>query len=684
MVTGQSATSNVTASMDDSSTPDYESGGFRLDTALQVLMTREGETIALPSRAYDVLLQLVDRAGELVEKSALMAAVWPRVVVEENNLSQCILTLRKALGETAGERRFILTVPGRGFKFIAPVRVVPHSQRGLSPLETAVPAGPITASGQRIAGQPGRWVAVAGAASLAVALGLTAWLIRASPHPVTLPAEYQTLTDVDDSATAPVLSPDGRMLAFIRGGEAFLSTGQIWLKLLPNGEPIRLTRTTDVIFGPTFTPDGTQVAYTRVESNKGWDTWLVPITGGTPTRFLPNASGLSFIGPHEVMYSEFKTGLHLGVVTSMDDRSKHRDIYLPSHERGMAHFSYLSPDGKSVLVVEMGPTGAWGRCRLVPFDGHSAGELVGPAGACRFAAWSPDGRWMYFAAQVSEHSHLWRQRYPDGVPEQITFGPTDEETVVASPDGRSLISSVVLGHDQDRIWIHDASGERALTAEGYSYQPWLSDDAHRIYFLAAAGSTDTPELSRLDIASGRRETLLAGVAVTDYDISYDERLVAFTTQQSGTPQIWVAPLDRDAPPKLLVRGGDEVAFDRTGHIFFRSVGDHTNYVNRMNADGSENVRVLDTPILDFQSVSPDGARVTVGMRLAGARGATWLRSRKQRLHASTRSDHRTPARSPWRTARVCATDPCGCDCHPAPRAVAGDRAQPVSLCFREA
>jgi eukaryotic-like serine/threonine-protein kinase len=620
--------------MDERSAPDYEFGGFRLDTASQVLTSREGEQVALPSRAYQTLLYLVERAGELVEKSSLMAAVWPRSVVEENNLSQCIFILRKVLGETAGERRFILTVPGRGFKFVAPVRVVPRGHERWGPggagplvqLQTQAPATALktpAAAGttvfHRFAGRPGRWAAIAAAAALLGALGIAALLLTARPHAVTSPAEYEPLTDVADSATAPALSPDGRMLAFIRGGDDFLSPGQIWLKLLPNGEPIRLTQTPNLIFGPTFTPDGTQVAYTEVAAEgKAWDTWLVPITGGPTTLFMSNASGLTFIGAHEVMYSEFKTGLHLGLVASMDDRSRHRDIYLPSHERGMAHFSYLSPDRKSVLVVEMGKTGDWERCRLVPFDGSSAGAPVGPASACRFAAWSADGKWMYFAARIFGHSHLWRQRYPDGIPEQITFGPTDEETVGVSPDGHSLVTSMVLGHDHDRIWMHDGNGERALTTEGNAYSPWVSEDAKRLYFLAVRSSTDAPELWRLDIASGRLQSLLAGFSVTGYDISYDEQQVAFTTRQNGLPQIWLAPLDRHEPPKLVIRGGDEVAFDRSGRIFFRSIGEHVNYLNRMNADGSENVRAVEMPIVEFYAVAPDGKWVTVGLRLDGS------------------------------------------------------------------
>ncbi len=115
--------------MDQITRNDYEFEGFRLDSNLQLLICPTGEPVSLPSRAFATLRYLVERSGEMVEKSALMSEVWPKTIVAENNLNQCILTLRKALGESAGDRHFILTVPGRGFKFVAPVRVVPHEVR---------------------------------------------------------------------------------------------------------------------------------------------------------------------------------------------------------------------------------------------------------------------------------------------------------------------------------------------------------------------------------------------------------------------------------------------------------------------------------------------------------------------------------------------------------------------------
>lgn len=88
--------------MDETSSPDYEFAGFRLDTSVQRLVSPVGEPLPLPSRAFATLRYLVERAGEVVDKSTLMATVWPTTVVAENNLNQCILALRKVLGESAG------------------------------------------------------------------------------------------------------------------------------------------------------------------------------------------------------------------------------------------------------------------------------------------------------------------------------------------------------------------------------------------------------------------------------------------------------------------------------------------------------------------------------------------------------------------------------------------------------
>ena len=102
----------------------YEFGGFRLDAAQRVLADAAGKPVPLAPRVFDTLLYLVENAGQLVEKNALIEAVWPDVTVEDNSLSQNISTLRRALGDQTGDNRFIVTAPGRGYRFVAKVLVV--------------------------------------------------------------------------------------------------------------------------------------------------------------------------------------------------------------------------------------------------------------------------------------------------------------------------------------------------------------------------------------------------------------------------------------------------------------------------------------------------------------------------------------------------------------------------------
>src|SRR5258706_5475715 len=119
----------------------YAFAGFTLDARRRLLLSRaDGQVVPLPSTAFDTLLYLVEHAGELVEKQALMRAVWPHVTVEENSLSQSISLLRRALGEAPSERRFVVTVQGRGFRFIAEVTTeVSDGRRAESPIASTDP-----------------------------------------------------------------------------------------------------------------------------------------------------------------------------------------------------------------------------------------------------------------------------------------------------------------------------------------------------------------------------------------------------------------------------------------------------------------------------------------------------------------------------------------------------------------
>ena len=454
-----------------------------------------------------------------------------------------------------------------------------------------------------------RWALLlaAGLVSAIAASVVGVSLLRRSGNPASR-VDYVQLTDFPDSVTQPALSPDGRMLAFVRGPSTFVAPGEIYIKMLPSGEPIQLTHDNLAKMSPVFSPDGSHIAYTAL-TGSSWDTWVVPTLGGQPHLWLPNASGLVWTPSQHLMFSEIKSGEHMAIVSSLESRAESRDIYVPPHERGMAHNSYLSPSGKLVLLTEM-DNAQWLPCRVVPFNGESAGKSVGPPAApCTNGAWSPDGSWIYLSVRTEDHFHIWRQHFPDGKPEQITSGPTEHEGITISPDGRSFITSV--GVRPRTVFLHGPSGDRRISQEGYAYFPTISPDGKRIYYRVLKGGGGpflaTSELWVTDLESGRGELLLPGFAVTGYSISQDGRRVVFSALGSdGKPRLWMASTDRsDTPRQIANIVGDMPYFGPVGELVFHAVEGNSNFAYLLREDGTNKRRTTEKDIQELYGTSPD-------------------------------------------------------------------------------
>ena len=172
-----------------------------------------------------------------------------------------------------------------------------------------------TSSGANPEGAAGRvssrlWVGAAGLA-LVTLVGLGGFFFRQGATTPSIVEPPLQLTDFNDSAIHPAVSPDGRMVTFIRGGEFATSapTGQIYVKILPQGEPVQLTRDPSLKEQPVFSPDGARIIYTSLTPGFRWDSWQVPVLGGPPQPFLSNASGLVWVDDQRLLYSEIMAGI---------------------------------------------------------------------------------------------------------------------------------------------------------------------------------------------------------------------------------------------------------------------------------------------------------------------------------------------------------------------------------------
>lgn len=197
--------------MDDAPARLYRFDAFSLDTRRRELREGGGEAIPLTAKAFDTLCALVRNRDRIVGKDELLDTVWPGRVVEENNLSQAMHALRRALGTDASEHRYVVTVPGRGYRFVADVVEVDgdapaHARAAPPPAAAAagVPDAKVAVGVRTAAAALPRRHEVHPAARRAVALGalafmlvlfaLAAWRLREpAPTPFATPAATATL-----------------------------------------------------------------------------------------------------------------------------------------------------------------------------------------------------------------------------------------------------------------------------------------------------------------------------------------------------------------------------------------------------------------------------------------------------------------------------------------------------------
>jgi eukaryotic-like serine/threonine-protein kinase len=479
--------------------------------------------------------------------------------------------------------------------------------------EQVSPESQAVASGVMPKGAGRRAYYYAAAAILVLATAAGAFfLYRSSRSSPPASKDWEQLTFFTDSAVYPALSPDGRMLAFIRGTGSFYGAGQICVKFLPDGQPVELTHDALQKLNPVFSADNSLIAYGTAIP---WTVWEVPVLGGEPHIMLPNASSLTWIdNGKRLLFSEIKEGLHMVLVTTDEGRGQRREVYAPPGERSMIHHSYLSPDGRWVLVVEMGSRGDFLPCRVVPFQGTGDARVVGPLdGLCTSGAWSPDGKWVYLTVTKGDKSHIWRQHFPSGEPEQVTSGPTTQEGIAMSADGNSLITSV--GSEDSTVWLHDKDGERQISSEGNADQASFSSDGKKLYYLMANGKASDYELWVKDLSDGKTERVLPGYSMAYYSVSADGKEIAFGIgDKNGQSSLWVAPTSRRSSPVRISATAieDSPFFLPDGDLVFRAIEGGENFLYRMKADGTGRRKISPQRVFDVYAVSPDGRWIIAG------------------------------------------------------------------------
>jgi Tol biopolymer transport system component/DNA-binding winged helix-turn-helix (wHTH) protein len=484
---------------------------FEVDLQSQELF-RGDAPVRLPNQSFVALAALLERPGQLVTRDELRSRLWPdkRVVEFEQGLNAIINRLREALGDSAESPRFVETLPRRGYRFVGtlddvastqPTSLRPTPRESAHPTESAQPSHPVSP----------RIKLLAGAAISLVALAIT-WSARQwqqTAVPIAQgrepPADgvaahaLAPLTTLLGQEHMPALSPDGSRVLFAwepERGQGF----DLYTRPLDSERQIRLTHSSADAIAGAWAPDGTRIAFARMGDRSG----LYLLESGAERKLVdasftqeallqpswsPDGRTIAFsavngAGSHGIMLLDLGTPASRPLPRAPECWHAGAPIFSP--EEGLLAFICTS----SVAVYSV---------YLAELRGGTA-----PRSLARFRGW-PQGL-------------AWRD---------------SEHLLVANDSG-----------DGTGIWTLSVDGR--LVRPGVveeSLAPGLAASAGRIVFSRARQIIDIWHLRLDDPSAGARKWIYSTRAQITPSYSPDGSRIAFQSNRSGNPEIWIADAD---------------------------------------------------------------------------------------------------------------------------------------------
>lgn len=649
--------------MADSKGAVYEFDDFRLVVGERLLL-RSDKPIAMPSKAFDLLVALVENNGHLVEKEILYNRVWADAIVEDANLTVQISALRKALGNG-----YIKTVIGHGYRFSADVlhkdanQIVFESEtetfsRITIEKEESIDVAAFDAEG-RIVGESGQTADQARLAEsgrfrrlpyFALALGVTIlvavfalsgyWvLIRARPFSnaaVTTVASDRQLRirrlTSKGTGNQAVLSPDGKFFAY-SVSEKENSGQSLWLGQTNGNSDLQLIPQTKGYCSPrAFSADGNWLYY-AVSEPRDFDNatlYKIQVLGGVPQKVVQSVTIYTFVSPNEKQIAfvrgnrENKTSAL--VVANLDGTDPREIVVRPLAEAFSSATLAWSSDSERIAFAARGGTGkgldvfstnlGTGEVKQVTtLDWPQISKL----------AWINDGSGLVAVARdqnIYDSNQIWKIDYESGRAQKIVNDLLHYGACLSlSADSTALIALQAIL--ESNIWIastEDVARARQITfgssgQEGWFGMDWTADG--RIVYAARVDRSLT--LWTID-AEGKNAKQVTSVGFLDTlpSATADGKYFVFQSNRSGESEIWRVQPDGTDLRQLTFDGGNSAPHttpdSRT--VVYSHGFEGVDYAWRVSIDGGKAERITNAQCESVR-VSPDGKFLACGARSDG-------------------------------------------------------------------
>jgi len=616
---------------------------FELDAG-QRRLTHKGKPIAINAKAFDVLVYFAENAGRVVSKDEILAAVWKNHFVEEANLAVQISALRKVLGEQKGAPRFLVTIPGKGYEFIANVRTdneiviekhrVSHFIVDIEETNDEAAAKSVGHSGRGFFQLTAAQVLAVGAVLLVVA-GASVWIYNSHDrnsdqalHTANITPRQvseHTFTTAGGMPDRVALSPNGKTLAYVGRVKHQRS---LWLGDVEDNHSIQIVPFADrTYYYLAFAPQGKFIYFTARDPNHRELTLMrVSIFGGalqdlisridSSFSFSPDGKSLAFLrrdadgNRTALMVADAETGKNERVLAL---REKPEDTV----GGGIS----WSPDGQMIAFAATDANGQ-GTALLTINVLDGSISKIGDTFGNRIVniVWQPDGSGLFINRNSSNDAgdgKIWFVPYPQGEPQQITDDSINYHLASLSVTSDNKLAAVQARVDpQIRIALDGDPQKSRKVLEGARFR---SEGRYGVgaapdgKVLFTANANDSRTLWEMD-ADGNNQRQLTVTQKDCYDeqfgITADDRFLVFESNRSGASEIWRANRDGSDLKALTSGGGNiEPAISPDGmSVVYVADHDGKHELRRVSIEGGESIQLTKEKSF-WPAVSPDGQSI---------------------------------------------------------------------------
>lgn len=639
-------------------------GAYEVDlTAGQ--LRKSGVRIKLQDRPFQILSVLLERPGEIVTREELEKRLWPAdtFVDFEHGMNTAITKLRQALSDEADNPRFIETLPRRGYRFVAPVSFGGNGA-ALEQAGAVTSSNPESSPSSRHSSAAASpllghfhlrsviWIA---ALLFLCGLGTASWFfyLRSAHRTAWSEVRIAPLNGLPREGDV-AFSPDGSQVAFVWAGDAQAhDRSHIFVSQIGVGSPRRLTTSNCWELAPVWSPDGKYIAFMRFSEDRKEDgIYIASSLGGSERRVYPIEEGR--ITTKEIDWSpdgkyltfaEKKSPSEAATVylLSLDNLEKHQLTFPPPAILGDSN-PVFSPDGKSIAFLRDYLDAQ--EIYILSVQGGTPRQITFDKRMILGVSWNADGRDLIFSSNRGGSPSLWRISAGGGTPERLPLGAGGRalRPTVARKGDRMAYTNVNYTSEIWRAELPTGGAKpsppaRWITSTELEEGPQYSPDGKRIAFQSTRTGnyeiwrcdaddsnlvqlthfegplTGTPRWSPngreivfdsrpaghshifvVNAEGGQPRQVTSGDSEDGVaDWSADGKSIYYGSNRGGSWEIWKIPAQGGASVQLTHHGGFAPQSAPDGKFIYYAKGRDLAGIWRIPVDGGDEVKILDAP-----------------------------------------------------------------------------------------